>query len=272
MTRVLIILALLATVVLIAAIALVWSAQRNVLFPRPLSPAFDTSTGIPGVHKLRLGNEETTEAWLLTPPSSPQRSPAIIFAHGNGELIDHWVAEFDVVRNWGVAVLLVEYPGYGRSKGSPSQSSITAAFVEAYDYLAALPEVDADAIIGYGRSLGGGAICQLAARRELTTLILESSFSSVASVAGGMGVPRWLVRDPFDNRAVLEGYSRPVLLLHGQRDQVIPFHHSEALREAAAHSELLPMDCGHNDCPRPWQQLHEFLSRSGVLEPKTDHD
>ena len=118
---------------------------------------------------------------------------------------------------------------------------------------------------GYGRSLGGGAICQLAANRPLAALILESTFSSVADLARPMGVPSWLVRDPFDNLSVLREYAGPVLLLHGSRDRVIPFRHSERLHDEARQSILRPMTCGHNDCPRPWGEIHEFLVTTEIL-------
>jgi hypothetical protein len=71
----------------------------------------------------------------------------LLFAHGNGELIDHWPAEFDEPRSWGMAVLLVEYPGYGRSAGFPAQPTIAAAMAAAYDWIRTQPSLDANRII-----------------------------------------------------------------------------------------------------------------------------
>jgi pimeloyl-ACP methyl ester carboxylesterase len=217
------------------------------------------------LEKLWIGQDDAVEAWFLLPIDSDPPYPVIIYAHGNGELIDYWASEFQVVREWGIGVLLVEYPGYGRSSGRPKQSTITEVFASAHDYLIERQDVRSSAIVGYGRSLGGGAICQLAATRPLAALILESTFSSVADLARPMGVPRWLVRDHFDNVSVLREYGGPVLLLHGDRDRVIPVTHGERLHDEARQSTLHLMNCGHNDCPRPWGDIHEFLVTTAIL-------
>ena len=255
---------------LLAYLGFMWFVQRRVMFPSPAPPKQNVSAGIVGLEKVLIGENNAVEAWFIPPLDFDPPYPVIIFAHGNSELIDYWVSEFEVVRDWGIGVLLIEYPGYGRSQGTPSQTTITETFVSGHDYLAGRPDVRASAIVGYGRSLGGGAVCQLAANRQLAALILESTFSSVADVARPMGVPSWLIRDPFDNLAVLRDYDGPVLLLHGNRDRVIPFAHGERLHDQARQSVLRPMTCGHNDCPRPWEQIRGFLTTTGILtsEPR----
>ena len=201
--------AFLAAVVVAAAafVALVWTVQRGVMFPAPGPPSFDVTGGVVGVEKLRVGANGDVDAWLMPPTVGDAPYPVLIFGHGNGELIDHWVDDFQTPRGWGFGVLLVEFPGYGRSGGPPTETTVTDAFVGAYDLLAARPDVLASGIVGYGRSLGGGAICRLAARRSLAAIVLESTFSSVRPLAARMGVPGWLVRDPFDNLAVLRTYA-----------------------------------------------------------------
>jgi pimeloyl-ACP methyl ester carboxylesterase len=251
-------------VVVVVYFTAVWVLQRSVLFPAPGTPGFDAALAAPGVEKIRVGVAGQAEAWFY-PPASATRFPVLVFGHGNGELIDHWVLDFQTPRSWGVGVLLVEFPGYGRSGGAPTEESITRAFVDAYDALAERPEVSA--IVGYGRSMGGGAVCQLAKHRELAALILESSFTSVTEMARGLGVPRWLVRDPFDSQSVLAGFPRPILLVHGTRDAIVPFRHAESNHAVAAASELHPVACGHNDCPRPWALVRRFLEHTGLIEP-----
>ena len=265
MKRLLLIAVVIGALLLMAYLCLVWFAQPRLMFPSPPTPNNDVSAKIAGLEKLWIGKDNSVESWLLPPIHVDGPYPVIVHAHGNGELIDNWVSEFQVVREWGVGVLLVEYPGYGRSPGVPKQSTITEAFASAHDYLTERPDIRSSAIVGYGRSLGGGAICQLAANRPLAAIILESTFSSVAALARPMGVPGWLVRDPFDNLSVLQEYGGPVLLLHGTRDGVIPFAHGERLHDGARQSILHPMACGHNDCSRPWSEIHEFLVASRVL-------
>ncbi|HEY6125018.1 MAG TPA: alpha/beta hydrolase [Steroidobacteraceae bacterium] len=207
---------------------------------------------------------DRVEAWFLPAAGAPPHS-LLIHAHGNGELIDIQTKSVEPLRAAGVSVLLVEYPGYGRSGGSPSEESVTATFVAAYDRMKGDPRVDAGHIMGYGRSLGGGAVAQLAAHRPLAALVLESTFTSIARMVRDAGVPEWLVINDFDTSAVLAKYSGPVLVLHGTRDQTFPVEHGHALRAASPHSELHIEVCGHNDCPSQWELVLSFLARNGVL-------
>jgi pimeloyl-ACP methyl ester carboxylesterase len=214
---------------------------------------------------------------LPAPVTGP--APLLIYTHGNGELIDFWAGEFAPIRAAGIHVLLVEYPGYGRSRGRPSEASITGTLLAAYDRMAHDPRVDATRIVGHGRSLGGGAIAQLAARRPLAALILESTFTSLADIIRGFGIPDWLIANDFDSRAALAGFTHPLLLMHGERDVNIPVAHAHALHKAISGSTLQLLDCGHNDCPRQWDLVLGFLERNGVcrrsdeeIRHEDDHD
>lgn len=248
-------------------VASVYFLQRKILFPGPLYGI--AVPEVEGIERWRVGPHDV-EAWFL-PPLGPGEEPAgepfptLVFAHGNGELIDFWPEVFEEPRRWGVGVLLVEYPGYGRSGGSPSERSVTESMVAAYDRLLERPGVDPDAVVGYGRSLGGGAVCALAARRPVAALVLESTFRSVRSLAGSMLVPGFLIRDPFDNLAVISAFEGPVLLIHGKEDTIIPAAESKALHEAAPDSTLHLIACGHNDCPRPWGMMRSFLDQRGIV-------
>jgi fermentation-respiration switch protein FrsA (DUF1100 family) len=73
------------------------------------------------------------------------------------------------------------------------------------------------------------------------------------------------VRDPFDNLAALRRFRGPILLLHGQRDDLIDKRQAEELQRAAPHAELHLLPCGHNDCPRPWPLLEAFLRAHHLL-------
>ncbi len=259
----------------VAAYALYCAAlfllQRQMLFPRHLAPApgpkqEPAPTGISSRWIEYPGGR--VEAWFLPPGAGARPAPAMIFAHGNAERIDDLVPEFLPFSGLGIGVLLVEYPGYGRSPGAPSQATITAAMTAAYDDLVSRPGVDPARVVLYGRSLGGGAVCALAARRPSAAMILASSFTSVRSFARRYGLPGFLVRDPFDNLAVVRRYGQPLLVVHGRRDEVIPFAHGEALFRAAPQGRLLAWDCGHNDCPpdgdRFLSDLADFLGGAGI--------
>ncbi|MEE9142105.1 MAG: alpha/beta hydrolase [Gammaproteobacteria bacterium] len=248
-------------------LALGYSMQRAVMFPNPPVPLDDIAAEIPGLEKIWLEQPDgRVEAWFLPPYKDTDDPTAVLlFTHGNGELIDYWAEAFDVVRSWNVAVLLVEYPGYGRSSGKPSEQSITETMVAAYDRVAERLDVDASRVVAYGRSIGAGAACALASHRDVAALILESPFTSVRPLAWRAGLPGFLVRDPFDNLSVVERFEGPVLIMHGERDGIVPIKHSETLHEAAPDSVFKRYACGHNDCPRPWRDIHGFLEDQSIL-------
>jgi pimeloyl-ACP methyl ester carboxylesterase len=262
-------LTLLVIVTLVSVAAfLARSAERSILFPARRAGDASALLAAAGGESFWLeAADARTEAWFLPVRGAhTPRGPLVVFTHGNGELIDDWAREWNEPRSWGLSVLLVEYPGYGRSGGSPSESGIAATILAAYDAAAQRSDVDPRRIVAYGRSLGGGAASVLAAERPLAGLVLESSFTSVRDIARALRVPGFLVADPFDNVSRLAAFRGPTLILHGERDEVVPVEHGRALHEALPQSELVILrDCGHNDCPRPWPKLRQFLASHELL-------
>ena len=121
---------------------LLFLLQRQIMFPRGQIPQpLQSDQTIAGLKKIWLETEYgKVEAWFLpsADASNASPAPAVIFGHGNGELIDFWPEELKRFTQLGISLLLVEYPGYGRSAGSPSQDSITKTFVAAYDVLVSM--------------------------------------------------------------------------------------------------------------------------------------
>lgn len=263
--RVAIVAILVAGVLLAAYWALLFFMQRSIFFPAP--PPAGASARPAFAEQVWLTTSfGRVEAWYLPPLiEAGAPAPLLLFTHGNGELIDFWPDEFDPPRQRGVAVLLVEYPGYGRSDGAPSEASITEAVVAAFDWAQRQPRIDPSRIIPYGRSLGGGAAAVLPRARAVPALIFESSFSSVASFAAGFGAPWFVVRDAFDSVAALSAFKGPVLILHGDRDDIIPPAHAHVLAAASSRATLKMLKCGHNDCPRPWPEILEFLTANQLI-------
>ncbi len=263
---------LLGLLIYLAWCGLLFLLQRRIVFPgiRVATPS-SAADYFPGLERVWLNTPYgKVEAWFLPPlhrDAGP--APAVIFAHGNGELIDFWPEQFEALRRLGMGVLLVEYPGYGRSEGTPSQQTVTEAFVAAYDTLVARQGVDPSRIVLLGRSLGGGAVCALAAKRPAAALILLSTFISVRALAPRFLVPGFLVRDPFDNLAVVRAFAGPVLVAHGTRDGLIPYSHGVALSQAAQRGRLLTYDAGHNSCPPDWEafwrEVERFLREAEVI-------
>lgn len=245
---------LMAAVFLAAA----YTVQRRLLFPAPALPP-QSARG--DVEIVRLSTADgIVEAILLGPAvRSATAAPLLMFAHGNGELADYWIDEFAEPRAWGWTVLLLEYPGYGRSAGTPSEAAILAAAEAAYTWARRDPRIDARRIVAYGRSLGGGVAARLAANHALPALILESAFTSVRPLAAQFLLPGFLVRDPFDTLAALQNFRGPLLVLHGRDDTIVPVSHGRALAAAVPGAVFHELPCGHNDCPRAWGLIARLL-------------
>lgn len=256
--------------VYVAYAGLTFLLQRAMIFPGRRSTA-DAPRGAgppPGVEQVWLPTVAgRVEAWFVAGPTA--RGPAFLFAHGNAEQIDDWPLSLSGAGALGASLLMVEYPGYGRSEGEPSEASIRDAMVAAHDWLGARPEVDPARIVAFGRSLGGGAVCTLVRRRPLAALVLQSTFTGIESFARARWLPGFLVRDRFDNLAAIERFEGPVLVIHGTRDDVIPYAHGQALAAAARNGALISYPCAHNDCPPSfdamWHAIGQFLRTHGVM-------
>lgn len=249
----------------VAYLALLYFAQRSLLFPAPAYTP-NATVGRAEIVRLPLGGGEAQALFLAPSALVPGPAPLVIFMHGNGELADYWVPDFEEVTSWGVAALLLEYPGYGRSAGSPSEASINEAARAAFDWAQSDPRIDGRRIVAYGRSLGGGPAARLAVDRKVSALILESSFTSVADFAGKVLAPAFLVRDRFDSVSTLASYRGPLLVMHGSRDQIVPIAHGRALAAIVPGARFFELPCGHNDCARPWPLIRSFLEQNGLLD------
>ena len=159
-------------------------------------------------------------------------------------------------------------PTLGAQNIESGINSLILGFVLVLGFMGELPlwlVIADDRIVAYGRSLGGGVAASLAAERPIAGLILESSFTSVRPLAARFLVPGWLVRDPFDNLAALRQYRGPLLVVHGLEDEIVPVNEGRKLAAAVAGAEIHLLECGHNDCPRPWGLMRQFLEARGLM-------
>lgn len=246
--------------VALLAIGLIFSPDRAMIFPASLAgPLPPPPAGVEAIET------DAGLVWFL-PARADGAAPLVLIFHGNGENIASTLTTGKAYQSRGIAVGLVEYPGYGGTTGRPTQASVTRAAVAGYDALVARPEVDGDRVLAHGFSLGGAVAAQLAERRELSGLILESTFSSMTAMYRSMRVPGFLCRDPFRTDIVLADFGGPVLLVHGRNDTIVPPSHSAALRELAPDAEYLELEGGHNDGPSDpiayWRAIDALADRA----------
>lgn len=257
--------------------AFYYVSQDGIIFPAEDAPTYEgVREAYPEIREFwPEADGVRVEAWYLRPlfhdspldeydPAEDTRGPAplLVVAHGNATLIDLWPQQVDVVREAGWGVLLVEFPGYGRSPGQPGEDIITKLTVAAFDSVVAWGVADTSRVVGVGRSLGAGVIADFALERNTDALILVSSFTSVRAFAKDYWLPGFLVKHPFDVEAVLRAYDKPVMLVHATDDTKVPYSHSVRLSEVCATDTLVTRDTdGHDTLQGHW---NEFWRETGL--------
>ena len=243
-----------------------WGLERAMLFPKPFEPPAGVPQAIPGLERWwRTIPGGRVEAWFMPAKgaSAERPGPLVLYAHGNGGTIDHVASTMLPYRELGISVLLPEYRGHGRSDGKPSQGAITEDTLWFLAQALDRPDVDGDRVLFHGRSLGGGVVCAVAREHHPAALLLESTFTGVRRRAQEMFGPlAWLVRNPFDSQAWVRGYDGPVLVIHGEQDDVIPYAHGQALAQVAPRGRLVTRQAHHADLPRDanyWDEVRELL-------------
>ncbi|MFT3879835.1 MAG: alpha/beta hydrolase [Gemmatales bacterium] len=162
----------------------------------------------------------------------------ILYCHGTGgNLSLHTMIVPMMQKTSKVNVLAFGYPGYSGSTGSPSEEGCYTSAQAAYDWLTTAKKIDPKRLIIFGQSMGGGVACNLALQKPHAGLILLSTFTTLPERAQEV-IPifpiNWLMKNRFDNRSKISKYQGPLLIAHGDNDDVVPFHHGEELFAVAA--------------------------------------
>ena len=203
----------------------------------------------------------------------PAGAPAVIFFHGNGENLEtmRLGGLFDDLDRLGIAYLAVDYPGYGRSGGSPSEAALAEAaeggLAELGRRFPGRPRV----VCGW--SLGAAVAARLAARGapEVDGLILLSPWTDLPSLAGEH-FPGWLVslllRERYDSLSLAPRLELPALVIHGREDRIIPVEHGRRLAAELPRASYLEVPgAGHNDLlgrAEVWQAMAVYLAERGA--------
>jgi len=177
-------------------------------------------------------------------------SPVILFFHGNAGNISHRGDSLRIFNRLGLNVLIVDYRGYGKSTGSMSEQGAYIDAKAAWQYLTSQRGYKPNNIIIFGRSLGGAVASQLATQVPARGLILESTFSSVRDMANQM-MPLFsklvYLRYRFDTAAIIKQVKIPLLLMHSQSDEVVPYELGEKVFAAANSPKFFyELQGGHN--------------------------
>lgn len=184
------------------------------------------------------GRSETTLLWL----------------HGNAGNISNRVDNIAEIHDaLGVNVFIFDYRGYGRSEGTPSEKGTYLDAAAALEYLTSRGDVDPERLVLFGRSLGCAVAAELASQTGVQGVVLESPFTSIQAMAKrvypflpGIGS---FVRTRYDTLSKMASIGAPVMVLHGDRDEIAPFDMGQEVFEAASSPKRFYRieGAGHND-------------------------
>jgi uncharacterized protein len=208
--------------------------QRQLLYrPRKTRPAL-ADLALLGVREVTLTTTDGLSlfSWYLPPAAG---RPVIAYFHGNGGHIGYRAERLRRFAREGYGVLLAEYRGYAGNPGIPCEAGLYLDAEAALDFLAG-EGVAPNRVVLWGESLGSGPAVYVAARREVAAIILEAPFTSVTAAAQRhypFLPAAMLVRDRFDSLSRIGRIAAPLLVLHGERDMIVPIRHGRALLAAA---------------------------------------
>lgn len=174
----------------------------------------------------------------------------ILFCHGNAGNVSHRIEKIRFFNQLGYNVFIFDYRGYGKSKGSPSENGLYKDSKGAYAFLLSKGIVPSQ-IIGYGESIGGAVVIDLASKNKIGSLILESTFTSAKDMIriSFPYLPSWVFASQFDSIGKIISISCPKLIIHSINDEIVPFELSRKLYLAApSPKSFLQIHGGHNSC------------------------
>jgi pimeloyl-ACP methyl ester carboxylesterase len=203
---------------------------------------------------LRSADGVNLNAWHVC--TDAPRVGTLLFFHGNGGNLSHRAGHVEGMAAQGLDVLLLDYRGYGKSGGVPSERCLYADAEAAYAWLVGERGVSPEEIVLFGESLGAAVATEMATRHDAAALVIESGFTSVREV-GKMAYPFLpgfafdRLGHRYDSLGKLPGIRVPVLVVHGGSDEIIPVEMGRRLFAAANPPKhwMQIEGAGHNDLP-----------------------
>jgi uncharacterized protein len=217
----------------LALVAVMYFAQRSLMyFPETLRTA-PTQAGLPQAEEVVLdtADGERVIVWHIAPRGD---QPVVLYFHGNGGALRYRVERFRALTQDGTGLVALSYRGYAGSSGRPSEDGLLADARAAYAF--ATQYYPATRLVLWGESLGTGVAVATAAEKsaekKVTRLVLEAPFASAVSVAASVYpfLPvRFLMKDQFRSDLRIGNIKVPLLIVHGDRDTVVPIESGERL-------------------------------------------
>jgi uncharacterized protein len=245
-----------AVLLYLGAASVLYVTQRSLMYFPETVHTTPVQAGLPEAEEVSLTASDGVKslAWHVPPRDG---KPVILYFHGNGGALRYRVARFRKLIADGIGLVALEYRGYGGLDGNPTEAGLIADAEAAYAFAAA--RYGARQLVPWGESLGSGVAVALATERPVGRVILEAPFTSTAAIAA---VRYWyvpislLMKDQYRSDERIKKVTAPVLILHGMRDELIPYAMGERLFELTkAPKHIVRFLDGH----------HEDLDSNGAL-------
>jgi hypothetical protein len=204
---------------------------------------------------------EVEDVWLQTSDGvrinaffrpNPASKQAILWLHGNAENVGYGLGQLRILAKTGLNILALDYRGYGKSEGKPSETGVYRDADAAYNFLVKERHFRPDDIVIYGHSLGGAVAVDLASRRPCGGLIVQSSFTNARAMTReifALPIIEYIVKSRFDSVERIRNVRVPILIVHGTKDDVVPLAMGQQLFDAASEPKrFYRMEgAGHNN-------------------------
>jgi fermentation-respiration switch protein FrsA (DUF1100 family) len=235
------------TVIFFFAVAVRFLEKFSIYFPMKTLETDPWVFGLPfeDVY-FKTADHKRLNGWFFSVPGAAQ---TLLFFHGNAGNISHRLEKIALLRELGLNVFIIDYRGYGRSEGTPSEIGFYRDAAAAYEYLIEERRLTESQVLLYGESIGGAVAVDLASRKEVRALITEETFSSVKDMLPRVlpWVPLFLLKSKFDSVSKIKNVHCPKLIIQSLDDEIVPYAFGEKLFEAAGPpKQFLKIQGGHN--------------------------
>jgi fermentation-respiration switch protein FrsA (DUF1100 family) len=256
-------------VFLVAFLVCLWGMeQRTVFVPYHVMEGTPSTVGLEyKAVTLVTRDRVRLAAWDI--PVAEGGRGTVLFFHGNGGNMSHRIEKAAFLHEAGFRVFLIDYRGFGESRGWPTEKGLYEDASTAYRYLTQDQKIPASQLFVYGESLGSAVAIELARRVPVRALIVEGGFTSIPAVSRRFLplIPTFLLRYRFDSAAKVCHLDVPMLVFHSRNDEVVPFGLGRALYDtsAAKVKRFVPLRGAHNEAfyinkDRIRQELDRFIA------------
>ncbi|QDK45380.1 alpha/beta hydrolase [Bdellovibrio sp. ZAP7] len=241
-------------------LALVFFQQEKLIFfPSPLPEDFKFPFNISFEEIYIKSGDDRVHSLLL---KAEQSRGVIVYFHGNAGSLEGWGEVGQTLsQQTGFDVWMIDYPGYGKSSGKISSQEQLLRIAEA-TLAQAKERYPTGNIILFGRSLGSGIAVYLGSDPRVKALILETPYLSLIAMAKHRFplIPAFLMKYPMQSSEWIPKVSAPILILHGNEDEVIPFTQGKELSAISKKAVFVEINRGHHN------DLEEFPKFSDSIK------